>query len=71
MPRFRKMAEEAGRDPRSLPVTLGGSPEDPDRLKRFRDLGAARVNVSLMSEAADDILAILDKWAGYIHQLRG
>ena len=71
LPAFRKMAQEAGRDPASLPVTIGGAPEDPDKLKRFRDLGAARVNVSLMSEAADDILAILDKWAGYIHQLRG
>lgn len=28
MPRFRKMAEEAGRDPASLSVTLGGAPED-------------------------------------------
>src|SRR5690242_19194164 len=28
MPRFRKMAEEAGRDPASLTVTLGGAPED-------------------------------------------
>jgi hypothetical protein len=29
-----------------------------------------RVNVSLMSEAPDEILPILDKWAGYIRQLR-
>jgi hypothetical protein len=40
-------------------------------LKRFRDLSAARVNVSLMSETPDDILPKLDKWASYIHQLRG
>src|SRR5712675_2842902 len=66
MPAFRKMAEEARRDPASLPVTIGGAPDDLDRLKRFRDLGAARVNVSLMSEAPDDILPTLDKWAGYI-----
>ena len=71
LPAFRKMAQDAGRDPATLPVTIGGGPDDLDKLKRFRDLGAARVNVSLMSEAADDILAILDKWAGYIHQLRG
>src|SRR5208283_849443 len=71
MPRFRKMAEEAGRDPQSLPVTLGGSPEDPDRLKRFRDLGAARVNVSLPAEGKDAILSVLDRWAGFIRQLRG
>jgi hypothetical protein len=65
------MAQEAGRDAASLPVTIGGAPDDLDRLKRFRDLGAARVNVSLMSEAPDDILSRLDKWAGYIRELRG
>jgi probable F420-dependent oxidoreductase len=70
IPAFRNMAQETGRDPASLPVTIGGAPDDPDRLKRFRDLGAARVNVSLMSETRDDILPILDKWAGYIRQLR-
>ena len=59
-----------GRDPAPLPVTIGGAPDDLDKLKRFRDLGAARANVSLMSEAPDDILRTLDKWAGYIRQLR-
>ena len=71
LPAFRNMAQEAGRDPTSLPVTIGGSPDDLDKLKRFRDLGAARVNVSLMSEGPDDILPTLDKWAGYVWQLRG
>src|SRR6266446_619666 len=66
LPRFRKMAEEAGRDLQSLPVTLGGSPEDPDRLKRFRDLGAVRVNVSLPAESREAILPVLDRWAGLI-----
>src|SRR5215471_5091934 len=51
LPAFRRMAQEAGRDPASLPVTIGGGPDDLDKLKRFRDLGAARVNVSLMSDA--------------------
>jgi probable F420-dependent oxidoreductase len=71
MPAFRKMAQEGGRDPASLPVTIGGVPDNPDTLKRFRDLGAARVNVSLMSETRDQLLPILDRWAGYIRQLRG
>ena len=69
LPAFHKMAEVAGRDPASLPVTIGGAPDDLDKLKRFCDLGAARVNVSLMSDARDEILPILDKWAGYIRQL--
>jgi probable F420-dependent oxidoreductase len=71
MPAFRKMAQEAGRDPASLPVTIGGAPDDADKLKRFRDLGAARVNVTLMSETRDQLLPILDRWAGHIRQLRG
>jgi probable F420-dependent oxidoreductase len=70
MPAFRKMAQEAGRDPASLSVTLGGAPEDADKLKRFRDLGAARVNVTLMSEKPDAILPVLDRWTGLMRQLR-
>ena len=65
MPRFRQMAKEAGRDP-ALPVTIGGAPEDADRIKRFRDLGAVRVNVTLPAEGADQILPILDRWAKLI-----
>jgi probable F420-dependent oxidoreductase len=70
LPRFRQMAKEAGRDAQSLSVTLGGAPEDPDRLKRYRDLGVARMNVRLPPDKADDILPVLDRWANLIRQLR-
>jgi len=70
LPRFRQMAKEAGRDPQSLSVTLGGAPDDPDRLKRYRDLGVARMNVRLPPDKADDILPVLDRWANLIRQLR-
>jgi len=69
MPAFRQLAVEAGRDPRSLPVTMGGAPEDLAKLERFRDLGAARVNVSLPAEPADKILPMLDRWAKLKRQL--
>ncbi|MBS0641999.1 MAG: hypothetical protein JSS43_19210 [Proteobacteria bacterium] len=71
MPRFRQMAAEAGRDPQSLPVTTGCAPEDLAQLQRFRNLGAAQVNVSLPAEEADKILPVLDRWAGLIRQLAG
>src|SRR3954453_18326982 len=71
MPAFRQMAKEAGRDPAPLPVTLGGAPDDLDKLKRFRDLGAVRANVTLMSETRDQLLPILDRWSGYIRQVNG
>ena len=71
VPAFRKMAQEAGRDPKSLSLRLGGAPDDPDRLKRFRDMGIDAVNVTLMSETRDQLLPVLDHWAGHIRQLRG
>jgi probable F420-dependent oxidoreductase len=61
LPKFRQMAQEAGRDPKSLPVTLGGAPEDVDRLKQLRDLGVVRVNFPLLSQTADEILPTLDR----------
>ena len=70
LPRFRQMAEEAGRDPQSLPVTLGGAPEDPDLLKRYRDLGVARVNFPVPPVKADEILPVLDRLATLLQKLR-
>jgi probable F420-dependent oxidoreductase len=69
LPRFRRMAEEAGRDPKSLSITLGGAPEDPDRLKRFRDLGVSRVNISLPAAKAEEVLPLLDRWARVVRSL--
>ena len=70
MPRLRQMAEEAGRDPKSLSVTLGGAPEDPDLLKRNRDLGITRMTVRLPPAKADEILPLLDRWAKLIPLVR-
>ncbi len=69
LPEFRRMATDAGRDPASVPVTIFGAPEDPDRLKRYRDQGIARVVVTLPSAPADEILPALDRWAGLIRQV--
>jgi probable F420-dependent oxidoreductase len=70
MPRLREMASEAGRDPQSLSVTLGGAPEDPDLLKRNRDLGITRMTVRLPPAKADEILPLLDRWAKLIPLVR-
>jgi probable F420-dependent oxidoreductase len=69
LPAFRKMAIDAGRDLVSLPVTLGGAPEDVGRLQHFRDLGVARVNFPLPPEGRDQILPILDRLAGLMRQV--
>jgi len=71
MPRFRKMAEEAGRDPASLTVTLGGAPEDLAVLRRNCDLGVTRMTVRLPPAKEDEILPIRDRWAKLIPRMRG
>jgi probable F420-dependent oxidoreductase len=67
---WRRMAVEAGRDPQSLSVTVGGAPEDLAVLRRNRDLGVTRMNVRLPPAKEDVILPILDRWAKIIPQLR-
>jgi probable F420-dependent oxidoreductase len=69
MPRWRQMAGEAGRDPNSLSVTLGGAPENIDLLKRNRDLGVTRINVRLPPANKNEILPILDRYAELIPQV--
>jgi probable F420-dependent oxidoreductase len=66
LPQFRQMAAEAGRGPDDLPVTIWGPAADADQLRRYRDMGVARVVVSLESEMADQILPELDRWAKLI-----
>ncbi len=69
MPTWRRMAAEAGRDPQSLSVTLGGAPEDLAVLRRNRDLGVTRMTVRLPPAKEDTILPILDRWAKLIPQV--
>ena len=64
------MADEAGRDRAAVPVTIWGSGEDIDRLRRDREAGASRVVVSLESAKADVILPELDRWSELIRQLQ-
>ena len=71
LPRFHRMAEEAGRDPQSLAVTVGGAPEDPDVLKRYRDLGVARVNFPVPPARREEILPVLDRLADLKRRLDG
>jgi alkanesulfonate monooxygenase SsuD/methylene tetrahydromethanopterin reductase-like flavin-dependent oxidoreductase (luciferase family) len=71
VPKFREMLKEAGRDEASCPVTLFNVQEDADLVKRCRDLGVARVSVSLPAEKGDTVLPVLDRWATLMRQVNG
>ena len=57
------MATEAGRDPSKIEITVWFPKRDLDLMKRYQDLGVARVVFNLESEKADKILPVLDSWA--------
>ena len=69
IPRFRQQAAEAGRDPASMDISIGGQQPDLDLIKRYQDLGVNRVSCSLESEKAPAILPILDRWAELIDKV--
>jgi probable F420-dependent oxidoreductase len=71
LPQFNKMANEAKRDPKSIEITVWGPKQDADLMKRYEDLGVARVVFSLESEKADTILPVIDGWHKLMRQVNG
>jgi probable F420-dependent oxidoreductase len=71
IPEFRKMATEAGRDPKSIEITVWFPKQDPDLMKRYEDLGVARVVFNLESEKADKVLPVIDSLAGLMRSVNG
>jgi probable F420-dependent oxidoreductase len=69
LPQFRRMAKEAGRDPATLPVTMFRVVEELDRLRHYRDIGIARVVITLPSAGADQVVPILDRWAEKVQRM--
>jgi probable F420-dependent oxidoreductase len=69
VPKFRDLLKQAGRDPATFPISLFSSTEDPDTLRRYRDMGIVRVVIGLPAAKEDVVLPILDKWAKLIATL--
>jgi len=69
IPQFRQLVAEAGRREEDLPITIWGVKEDRDALLADRDLGVARVVLSLASAKRDEILPELDRWAALIRDV--
>jgi probable F420-dependent oxidoreductase len=63
IPAFREMAEEAGRDPGRLEVSIYGVTPSEKVIDRYRTTGADRVVFGLPPARRDDILPILDRCA--------
>jgi probable F420-dependent oxidoreductase len=60
---LRSRARRAGRDPRSIPVTVFGARPEREALDAYAAAGIDRVLFRLPSEGRDSILPLLDKYA--------
>jgi len=69
LPEFRKMAEEAGRDPATLEVSIFGCVAKPDVLEKFRDAGVTRCVFGLPPSDRDSVLPILEGYAEVKEQI--
>jgi hypothetical protein len=63
------MAEEAGRDPASIEVSVYYTAPDPELLKRLRDGGIARAVFGVPSEPREKVLPILDHYRSVVQKL--
>jgi alkanesulfonate monooxygenase SsuD/methylene tetrahydromethanopterin reductase-like flavin-dependent oxidoreductase (luciferase family) len=52
--------EKHGRKPEDIEITMYWTPEDPDELKRYRDLGVDRVVLACPAQGDDETLRQLD-----------
>ncbi len=69
LPEFRRMATEAGRDPASIEITLFGLAPNVDKLKRFAEMGVARVVAMLPPESPDKGREAVDRWTEVMRQV--
>jgi len=69
LPEFRKMAEEAGRDPATLEVSIFGCVGKPEVFEKFRDAGVTRCVFGLPPADRDTVLPILDQYTEIMKQV--
>jgi probable F420-dependent oxidoreductase len=60
---LRARAARAGRDVKTISVSVFGASPDPGLLDRFREAGVTRAILRLPPEGRDSVLPLLDQWA--------
>jgi len=69
LPEFRKMAEEAGRDPASLEVSIFGCAATPAVLEKYRDAGVTRCIFGLPPADRETVIPLLDRYCEMNEQI--
>jgi probable F420-dependent oxidoreductase len=66
IPELRRRAEQAGRDPRTLSVSIFGSSPERSVIDEYEAAGVERVVFNVPSAEREEVLPLLDKLAGLI-----
>src|SRR6266446_4002746 len=64
--KLRQLAEEAGRDPRTIAITAFAAPPDRKTLDQYEASGAERAVLFLPPAEADTVMPLLDQYAKLI-----
>ncbi len=63
------LAEQAGRTPRDLPVSIFGVPGEETTLRQYQELGVERAVLAAPSEGREQVLPLLDRYAALLPKL--
>lgn len=69
LPELRRAAEDAGRDPDSISVTVYGTRPDPQRLVDLAEAGVERTVLGVPSAGEAEVLEHLDRHAALLEEL--
>jgi alkanesulfonate monooxygenase SsuD/methylene tetrahydromethanopterin reductase-like flavin-dependent oxidoreductase (luciferase family) len=64
--KLRQLAEEAGRDPKTIFITAFAAPPDRKMLDQYEAAGAERAVLFLPPAGADTVMPLLDQYAKLI-----
>jgi len=66
---LHRRATAAGRDPKTISVTIFGCPADEDVIRQYTQAGVERITFGLPSAPSETVLPLLDRYADVIRKL--
>jgi probable F420-dependent oxidoreductase len=66
---MRELATKKGRDPKSISVTIFGSPADEQAVEQYRAVGVERVTFGLPPAPRDTVLPLMDHYAAFAKKM--
>ena len=66
---LRRRAEQAGRDPKSISVTICGTPPDEGLVERYRTAGVERLIFALPPADRDTVLPLMESYATFARRM--